>query len=83
MVVLIQIIGFTLAHYWRSRLLETEEDDPMGVSFSTIFMLSFGDFGLYYENMTFIDAVIFFAATFLLTVVMMNLLIGILSEKLA
>ena len=46
-------------------------------------MNAFGDFSLAYTDMSLIDSFLFFSSTFLICLIMMNLFIGILSEKLA
>lgn len=82
LVVAIMIIGFMFALYWRN-LEYLEGTVGLMESFQIIFMNGFGDFSLAKENMSFIDIVIFYASTILICLLMMNLLIGILSEKLA
>ena len=82
-VVFIQILGFTFALYWRHQILEEEDDDSNFIqNFSSIFMNAFGDFSLQQEEMVFIDGFIMYGATLLICLVMMNLFIGILGEKL-
>jgi hypothetical protein len=52
--------------------------------FYGLFLLALGDFSLQTENLeSVVLYIIFIMATFLVLVVMMNLLIGIISEKLA
>lgn len=46
-------------------------------------MNAFGDFSLASEEMSVIDILIFYSATFITLLILMNLFIGYLSEKLA
>ena len=87
-VLLVLIAGFSFSTYYRQVMnkLEDEEDANMGllIHVYSIFMTALGDFGLFTEK---IDSVVlyimFILATFIILIVMMNLLIGIISEKLA
>jgi hypothetical protein len=55
----------------------------MGYFATNVFTNAFGDFSLLYNGMSLIDTFFFFSSTLLICLVMMNLFIGILSEKLA
>jgi hypothetical protein len=82
-VLTIQILGFTSAYYWRNRLDITVEQTTLGFNVVAVFFNAFGDFSTLSDNMTGVDWFLFFMATFLILLIMMNLFIGILSEQLS
>jgi hypothetical protein len=49
---------------------------------TNVILNAFGDFSMIYTDMSLIDSFLIFFAAFLICLVMMNLFIGILSEKL-
>jgi hypothetical protein len=77
------IAGFALAFYWKDKINTEIDDSRIGGQFTSVFMNAFGDFGMVYDDMTIIDSFLFFSGSFLICLIMMNLFIGILSEKLA
>ena len=82
LVVLVMITGFAYALFWRNQSLLDEEEESFLDSFKSIYMAAFGDFSFSTNEMSSIDIVLFYSATFLISLVMLNLFIGILSMKL-
>jgi uncharacterized protein YneF (UPF0154 family) len=87
MVVLgVLITGFTLATYYRQKLMLDEDEEGLPISehaYGT-FMTALGDFESQTNTLdSLVLYFIFFSATLIILIVMMNLLIGIISERLA
>jgi hypothetical protein len=86
-VLAVLIAGFTLATYYRQILLLDESDadySSMSDHGYSVIMTALGDFGAQTENLdSMVLYAIFFLATLIILIVMMNLLIGIISERLA
>jgi hypothetical protein len=80
------LLGFTLSTYYRQILLKVENNEELGISqhaFNTV-MTALGDFGAQTETLnSTVLYLVFFLTTIIILIVMMNLLIGIISEKLA
>jgi hypothetical protein len=79
---LILMFGFSLAFFWRTIRHIEDDFDSWWSRFVGVYYISFGDFSetAFYTNS--FDWTYFIIANTLICVVMMNLLIGILSEKL-
>jgi hypothetical protein len=78
------MFGFSLAFFWRSiDTIDMDEHVSWFNRFLGVFYITFGDFHETDYYTSGFDWVYFFFANLLICVVMMNLLIGILSEKLA
>lgn len=81
--------GFAISFYWRVKYkhFQAIDDHTTDVStldpFMSVFMVTFGDFGETEGYTTSWDYIFFFLAVFLICLIMMNLLIGVLSEELA
>jgi hypothetical protein len=85
-VLTVLLAGFTFATYYREILLHTAPEDSLSIGDHTfnIAMTALGDFGAQTETIdSAILMLIFFLAALIILIVMMNLLIGIISEKLA
>lgn len=83
-VLLVLLVGFTLATYFRQILYHGEEETGLASHTYATFMTALGDFESQTETLNSIVLYfIFVASTVLILIVMMNLLIGIISEKLA
>jgi uncharacterized membrane protein YbjE (DUF340 family) len=87
-VLLVIIVGFSFSTYFRQVMNKTEYDEDVSEALPlhvfSFFMTALGDFGLITENLdSNVLFVTFILATFIILIVMMNLLIGIISEKLA
>jgi hypothetical protein len=81
---LILMFGFSLAFFWRSiDTIDMDEHVSWFNRFLGVFYITFGDFHETDYYTSGFDWVYFFFANLLICVVMMNLLIGILSEELA
>jgi ABC-type transport system involved in multi-copper enzyme maturation permease subunit len=85
-VLAVLVSGFALATYYRQILLHEEGDESLPFSehgYNTI-MTALGDFGAQTETLeSFTLFIIFFLACLIILIVMMNLLIGMISERLA
>jgi hypothetical protein len=80
---LFMVSGFAFSTYYREVLLETDNTDSVLHHLRWTIFTMFGDFG----NSDNIDnptgMFIFYFTCFIMLIVMMNLLIGIISEKLS
>jgi hypothetical protein len=81
------MLGFAIAFYWRIKFKNLNSEDPTNDvrkldSFMSVFVLAFADFGGTESYATGWDWFFFFLAVFIICIIMMNLLIGVLSEKL-
>jgi hypothetical protein len=85
-VLAVLISGFALATYYRQILLHEEGNEVLPFSqfgYNTV-MTALGDFGAQTETLeSFTLSLMFFLTCFIILIVMMNLLIGIISERLA
>ena len=79
----IMMVGFTTAYNYRNILDVDKENISFGLIFHDVFFNAFGDFSVAESNESKIDWFFFFAATLLICLIMLNLFIGILSEKLS
>merc|ERR1712224_72218 len=81
------VAGYSFAHYSRKRLLPDSDPDKatadFGYALGENLRDSFGDFDALdsYDSVT--ELVLFCSSTFLLCVVCFNLLVGVLSDKMA
>jgi hypothetical protein len=82
---LILMFGFSLAFYWRKNYNNEGAEltgSPWTKNFLSVYYVAFADFGETSDYTSDYDWVFFFLANFIICIIMMNLLIGILSEKL-
>jgi uncharacterized membrane protein YbjE (DUF340 family) len=84
-VLAVLISGFTFSTY--GQFIGNDQDENLGLltHLFSFFLVSLGDFSMQGgENIdSTVLAIIFVLATFIILIIMMNLLIGIISEKLA
>jgi hypothetical protein len=78
----ILMFGFSLAFYWRNIKYYDEDHGDWWSRFIGIYYITFGDFQETDLYKTGFDWTYFLLANIIICIVMMNLLIGILSEKL-
>jgi hypothetical protein len=69
-----------MAMFWRNRLDDTIRETNFASNYADVWFNAFGDFSTLRDDMLGIDWFLFYTATVLILLIMMNLFIGILSE---
>jgi hypothetical protein len=85
-VLLVLIAGFAFSTFFRQVMNKHDNDEGKGLMYHaySTFMTALGDFAMQTEDLdSIVLYIIFILAAFIILIVMMNLLIGIISEKLA
>jgi hypothetical protein len=77
------IIGFALAFYWLNKPTFDFNEASIFEAILQVLFFTFADFSQTSDSWEHIDWVLFMLAIFIICFIMMNLLIGLLSEKLA
>jgi hypothetical protein len=77
------IIGFALAFYWLNKPAFDFNEASIFEAILQVLFFTFADFSQTSDSWEHIDWVLFMLAIFIICFIMMNLLIGLLSEKLA
>ncbi len=75
------MLGFACSLFFRKQMDLSIDSEEFWNCFILTFLNSFGDFDK--ENMSFFDWILFTMSTIVMLLILMNLFIGILSEKLA
>ena len=82
-ILFIMMIGFSMSQFFRALLDDDMVNSEFWVDVHDILFNAFGDFAHSEKSETGLDWFLFVLATFIICLIMMNLFIGILGEKLS